>query len=66
MPARLSIAGSRAMSRMINALFSRSPQSAYEILSTRFNGIGLGSRLGPSLPVSSVRALARPASWVVA
>jgi hypothetical protein len=51
---------------MINALFSRSPQSAYEILSTRFNGIGSAVDSAPSLPVSSVRALARPASWVVA
>jgi hypothetical protein len=56
----------QAMSRMINALFSRAPRSAYEILSIRFNGIGSGSRLGPSLPVSGVRALARPGSWFVA
>jgi hypothetical protein len=32
----------QAMSRMINALFSRSPRSAYEILNIRLNGIGSG------------------------
>jgi hypothetical protein len=47
MPARLSI-WIEAMSRMINALFFEiSPIRAYEILSTRFNGIRSASRLGP-------------------
>jgi hypothetical protein len=55
------------MSRMIHPLFSRSPRSAYEILSIRFNGIGSGQSTRPrSLPVSRVRALARPGSWFVA
>ena len=37
----------QAMSRMINALFSRSPRSAYESLSIRFNGIGVGQSARP-------------------
>jgi hypothetical protein len=35
------------MSRMINALFSRSPRSGYESLSIRFNGIGVGQSARP-------------------
>jgi hypothetical protein len=41
----------QAMSRMINALFSTSPRSAYEILSIRFNGKGRAVDSPPSLPV---------------
>jgi hypothetical protein len=51
---------------MINALFSISPRSAYEILSIRFNGIGSSSRLDPVAAGEWHRALARPGTWFVA